>query len=196
MQKKKCSKRDFSCKIKGLAGAKPLKDAQKPRTPKKGDGDLFTRLLPAFHSAAFLSPLTPIMPKEPKCTGKRCSLTKAEKSQDHYRRYHDPEPVTLTSCWTGQKLRLKRTGKDLNFHCVHPDCIKHTPIRNNCITHHQSCKYFSDQYNRKLEGTVSSASSAVSPRITVKEGSSAPSIAQPEQEAGKKTALKFFRFQI
>jgi hypothetical protein len=181
---------------KGVGRRKTAQSRSKTSNAEKRGWRFVHSLLPAFHSAAFLSPLTPIMPKEPKCTGKRCSLTKAEKSQDHYRRYHDPEPVTLTSCWTGQKLKLKRTGKDLNFHCVHPDCTKHTPIRNNCITHHQSCKYFSDQYKRKLEGTVSSTSSAVSPRITVKEGSSVPIFAQPEQEAGKKTALKFFRFQI
>jgi hypothetical protein len=135
------------------------------------------------------------------CKGtKKCSLPKREQSSDHLYQYHSSLPVTFLSCWTGQKVEIGRS-KDGNFHCVHPSCTKYTPIRRNCPSHHIRCKQFSKS-GIKIETAVSSASSSInhrasstlSQRITVKEGSSAPTFVQPNHEAGEKLTMKFNSF--
>jgi len=134
--------------------------------------------------SAFLSPPTSIMPKESQCRGNRCSLKKASRTTEHDLRYHSPQPVMFASCWDGQLVTIKRTGRFNDFHCSHPDCTSSTTLRSSCNAHHRACKYLSGQYNGiKIECTVSSASSTVSPQTAVAGSSSISPSDQPDQEA-------------
>ena len=132
-------------------------------------------LISVFSFAAFLSPPTFIMPKGPQCRGNRCSVKKTLRTEEHNLRYHNPAPVSFESCWDGQLVKIERTGPLKEFHCAHPDCKSSTPLRSSCIAHHKSCKLLSTQHNGiKIEHTVSSAFSTVSPETAVAGSSSVP----------------------
>jgi hypothetical protein len=152
------------------------------------------------------------MPKGAVCEGKKCTLPKKEQTQDHFRQYHDNAPIKITSCWTGERLIIKR-NKDGIFKCVHKECTSRgTPIRRNWRSHHKDCKFLTDDNNGiRVEKTASTASStipheidvkkrsctpmSVQPhRIDVQERSFTPIFVRPDQEAGEKPALKFNTF--
>lgn len=166
---------------KGAAWPKISEKCSKTIKDGKKEGCIFF-----FFSSLFLSPLASVMPKEPKCHGNKCSLKKSLKTNEHLKRYHDPEPVKFDSVWDGQIITVKRTGQLGDYYCIHPDCSSSTPLRSSCITHHSTCKWIHRQYNGvRIEGKALSTSSAKSPLDPVKEGSVVSIFVQPDQQAGK-----------